>query len=157
MAEDKHPIAVRYDFYRDQVIVDGLRFSGDVFRFFSERNEGKLFRLVKVEGGSITIQDGGDRAATFAAIIQFYPDELDFVNATLRLGRGSGNKAESFLEVFCEACLRADAENYELLRPALAVLMKKYPVSAERLRIEREDRGQFVAKLADELPSGEID
>ena len=69
-------------------------------------------------------------------IIQSYPDDLDYVNATLH-GRGDHDK--SFLGTFCLACLRADSENYELLRPLLAVLMMKYPASARRLAIERSD------------------
>ena len=69
-------------------------------------------------------------------IIQGYLDELNYVNATLH-GRGHDDK--SFLGTFCLACLRADSENYELLRPLLAVLMMKYPASARRLAIERSD------------------
>jgi hypothetical protein len=42
---------------------------------------------------------------------------------------------------FCQACLRADGENYELMRPALIVLMGKYPPDAARLEMERRDRG----------------
>jgi len=70
-------------------------------------------------------------------IIQSYPDDLDYVNATLH-GRGDDDK--SFLGTFCLACLRADSENYELLRALLAVLMMKYPARVRRLAIEREDR-----------------
>jgi hypothetical protein len=73
-------------------------------------------------------------------IIQFYPDELDYVNATLHPSiRAADDK--SFLGTFCLACLRADDENYELLRPVLAVLMGKYPADPERLAMERHDRG----------------
>lgn len=73
-------------------------------------------------------------------IIQFYPDELDYVNATLHPSlRAPDDK--SFLGTFCQACLRADDDNYELLRPALLALMEKYPVGAERLEMERRDRG----------------
>jgi len=79
-------------------------------------------------------------------IIQDYPDELDYVNAQLHpLIRNSDDK--SFLGTFCLACLRADSDNYELLRSALLVLMKKYPPDADRLRMERHDRG-----LSDESP-----
>jgi hypothetical protein len=71
------------------------------------------------------------------AIIQFYPDELDYVNATLS---PRGNDDKSFLGTFCDACLRADNENYELLRPVLQQLMQKYPAPAKRLEAERRDR-----------------
>lgn len=70
--------------------------------------------------------------------IQFFPDELDYANAILHpLAPQSG----SFLEHFTRACLAADSENYLLLRPALLVLMEKYPADAERLAMERHDRG----------------
>jgi hypothetical protein len=73
-------------------------------------------------------------------IIQSYPDELDYVNAQLHpLIRQADDK--SFLDTFCLACLRADAQNYEILRPALVDLMQKYPADPERLRMERHDRG----------------
>lgn len=70
--------------------------------------------------------------------IQFYPDDLDYVNAQLH--PLSFTDSNSFLATFCNACLRADAENYELLRPVLAVLMGKYPARPERLDAERMDR-----------------
>lgn len=59
------------------------------------------------------------------SVIQFYPDELDYVNAKMKT-RPSGDS--SFLGLFLMACLRADEENYELLRPFLAKLMEKYPL-----------------------------
>lgn len=52
--------------------------------------------------------------------IQMYPDELDWVYATL-------GRCGSFLEKFCGACLQADPQNYELLRPVVRELMRKYP------------------------------
>lgn len=73
-------------------------------------------------------------------IIQFYLDELDYVNAQLH-PRVLSKDDKSFLGTFCLACLRADDQNYELLRPTLQILMKKYPADAERLRMERHDRG----------------
>jgi len=79
-------------------------------------------------------------------IIQSYPDELDYVNAKLRgvIDRSEGKPVAgpfegSFLSAFCLACLRADSENYEFIRPALLLLMDKYPADPERLRAERED------------------
>jgi len=73
-------------------------------------------------------------------IIQGYPDELDYVNAQLHpLTRSNDDK--SFLGTFCQACLRADDANYELLRPVLLAMIEKYPANEERLRIERHDRG----------------
>lgn len=70
-------------------------------------------------------------------IIQGYPDELDWVNAKLADCTGP---RESFVTMFCEACLRADSDNYELLRLPLGVLMVKYPAQPKRLAAEREDR-----------------
>jgi hypothetical protein len=67
--------------------------------------------------------------------INCYPVELDWVNATIADARGSG----SFLETFCHAALRADAQNYTIIRPALLLLMDKYPASPERLAAEVRD------------------
>lgn len=71
------------------------------------------------------------------AIIQKYPHELDYVNAKRR----DPGELKSFLSWFCGACLRADAENYEIVRPALLIFMDKYPARAELLERERRDRG----------------
>lgn len=70
-------------------------------------------------------------------IIQFYRDELDYVNATI----AGANDSKSFLTTFCQACLRADSSNYEILRPALAFFMRKYPALSARIAAEREDQG----------------
>ncbi|MGH9728451.1 MAG: hypothetical protein ACRD4V_07655 [Candidatus Acidiferrales bacterium] len=70
--------------------------------------------------------------------IQFHPEELDYVNAKLHSQK---EERKSFLGSFLDACLRADAENYPLLRPAPLALMEKYPAAPERLRMEREDHG----------------
>ena len=72
--------------------------------------------------------------------IQAFPDELDYVNAQLHpLVRDPDDK--SFLGTFLQACLRADGENYAIIRPALQRLMEKYPARADRLAMERRDRG----------------
>jgi hypothetical protein len=71
------------------------------------------------------------------AIIQNYPDELDWVNAMMRTREGSF----SFLWAFCSAALHADGENYEILRPALLFFRDKYPAPAELLEAEARDRG----------------
>jgi len=60
--------------------------------------------------------------------IQGYPEELDYVNAQLHL---KGPDDESFLGTFCWACLRADSQNYEILRMSLRYFMIKYPVPKE--------------------------
>lgn len=74
-------------------------------------------------------------------IIQSYPDELDYVNAQVHpLVRGQDDK--SFLGTFCMACLRADDQNYELIRPVLHELMEKYPADRARLAMERHDSGR---------------
>lgn len=71
--------------------------------------------------------------------IQDYPDELDYVNATLR---SRGSELKSFLCVFCEACLRADGDNYVMLRGPLLQLMRKYPARPAHLAMERIDSGR---------------
>lgn len=68
--------------------------------------------------------------------IQFYPDELDYVNAKLSIA-----DENSFLASFCRACLRADDFNYELLRLNLEIFRQKYPADPFRLAMERHDRG----------------
>ena len=64
------------------------------------------------------------------ATIQFYPAELNYVNAQIR----TELPVLSFLNLFLEACLRADAENYEIIRPSLLIFMEKYPASIDWLR-----------------------
>jgi hypothetical protein len=71
------------------------------------------------------------------ASIQSYPYELDWLSA-VTFGRGEDN---SFLVTFCNACLRADGENYEVLRPVVHFFMGKYPADPERLAIERQESG----------------
>jgi hypothetical protein len=79
-------------------------------------------------------------------IIQSYPDELDYVNAQLHPSiRDADDK--SFLGTFCLACLRADAQNYEILRLALNTLILKYPANPERLRMERHDRRVYESPI----------
>lgn len=69
--------------------------------------------------------------------IQFYPEELDWVNATQSVRR-PGDK--SFLGFVCDAALRADPQNYELMRPFLKLMMRKYPAGPDRLEAEQRDR-----------------
>jgi hypothetical protein len=70
------------------------------------------------------------------SVIQEHPAELNYVNAWIGpLAQRPGN----FLSTFLEACLRADDENYEILRPALLILMDKYPAPVERLAAEVRD------------------
>ena len=71
-------------------------------------------------------------------LIQNYPWELDYVNAKLH---SRDVNDQSFLGTFLLACLRADAENYELLRQTLFLMMLKYPSDHESMRAERRDRG----------------
>jgi hypothetical protein len=70
------------------------------------------------------------------AIIQRYPNELDYVNAVVR----ECQRHRSFIWYYCDVCLRADWENYEILRPALLIFMEKYPADPNRLEAERRDR-----------------
>jgi hypothetical protein len=83
-------------------------------------------------------------------IIQHYPDELDYVNAHLH--PKSGTDENSFLFTFCRACLRADSDNYELIRPALLTFMTKYKANPSRLWMERHDRGIDEPRPSDGSP-----
>jgi hypothetical protein len=66
--------------------------------------------------------------------IQLYPSELNYACAKM------AENEHSFLSAFCEACLRADGENYELLRPVLHVLMDKYPARLRAWPHKEESR-----------------
>jgi hypothetical protein len=70
-----------------------------------------------------------------AMVIQFYPEEHDWVLASLDYNPGS------FLGFVCNAALSADDENYELIRPLVLVLMKKYPAQEDLLEYARKQRG----------------
>lgn len=72
--------------------------------------------------------------------IQFYPDELNYVNAMLH--PLAHRDPDSFLGAFFAACRRADPENYELLRPIVHKFMEKYPASPKILEIEKRDSGR---------------
>jgi len=65
--------------------------------------------------------------------VQGYPRELNYINAKLK------ERVGGFLETFFLACTRADAQNYEIIRPALWELMKKYPARPEFLAAEVRD------------------
>jgi hypothetical protein len=69
-------------------------------------------------------------------IIQMYSDELHYCNAKLH---PFGARPGSFLELICHAALRADAQNYEILRPLIHVMMSKYPADKERLDAEQRN------------------
>ena len=45
----------------------------------------------------------------------------------LGIARGRPNASGDFLRSLADAALRADTENYPILRPALLELQKKYP------------------------------
>lgn len=77
-------------------------------------------------------------------IIQGYPNELDWVNAKLA---EAGPDCKSFVTTFCRAALRADSDNYELLRLPLGVLMVKYPAQPKRLAAERTDRDAVRVRI----------
>lgn len=72
--------------------------------------------------------------------IQFYPDELDWVNAQMH---NRDPHDTSFIGAVLQVALRADPENYELFRPFLNLMMAKYPADPARLEIERMDRERF--------------
>jgi hypothetical protein len=75
-------------------------------------------------------------------ILQQYPDELHYVNAKLN---PLGTRCGSFLELLLYACMRADADNYEPLRPALHYFMAKYPADERMLEAEKRDMGSGPA------------
>lgn len=60
--------------------------------------------------------------------IQYYPDELDYANEKIHDQPDENN----FLRMFLSSCLRADYQNYELLRPVLQNFMRKYPVRIKK-------------------------
>lgn len=68
--------------------------------------------------------------------IQGYPDDLNWVNAQLA---GREQNDQSFLGTFCNAALRADDQNYEMLRPVLLQFQNKYPADPHLLAAERTD------------------
>jgi hypothetical protein len=70
--------------------------------------------------------------------IQSYPAELAYVNAILH---PEAPKVGSFLMSFCQACLAADFENYEIIRGGLLLLMAKYPCDVQRRAMEERDNG----------------
>jgi hypothetical protein len=62
--------------------------------------------------------------------IQGYPEEFNYANTQIA---SRAPDDHSFLGTFCLACLRANSQNYEVLRMSLRWLMKKYPLSPEFL------------------------
>jgi hypothetical protein len=63
-------------------------------------------------------------------IIQDDPDVLDWANGVSNVTSGAGD----FLRAVAYAALRADWENYPILRPALLQLVEKYPAYLEEER-----------------------
>lgn len=66
---------------------------------------------------------------------QLNSGELDYIHSKL------GEICGPFLRMFLLACLKAGAEDYELLRPALQAFQSKYPVG-QGVRLARTDYGQ---------------
>jgi hypothetical protein len=62
--------------------------------------------------------------------------DLDYVNAKLAERMLDD---DSFLGTFFNACLRADSFNFPIIRPALHVLMQKYPADPKLLANQRRD------------------
>lgn len=58
--------------------------------------------------------------------IHEYPDEHYWAIEAV-------NRSGHFLHDIAAAALRADADNYEIIRPAIQKLMKKYPKYSEGL------------------------
>jgi hypothetical protein len=54
-----------------------------------------------------------------------YPELWEYVT------RKEQENVGSFLATFLELCLRADAENFEIIKPALEKLQEKYPLRKE--------------------------
>jgi hypothetical protein len=72
---------------------------------------------------------------------QLNSGELDYMQAKL------GEICGPFLRMFLLACLKAGAEDYELLRPALNAFQNKYPVG-QGVRLTRNDHGQMNVQRA---------
>ena len=53
-------------------------------------------------------------------------DALDLRNWVFGAAHPNSS-ASSFVRTFAEACIRADGDNYPILRPALLEIAKKYP------------------------------
>lgn len=64
--------------------------------------------------------------------IQHHKNELTYVN------RKTEERPGNFLENFLDACLAADDENYEILRPALLKIMVKYPARCHHERLDAD-------------------
>ena len=73
--------------------------------------------------------------------VQFNSGELDYIQA--KLGEICGQS----LRMFLLACLKAGAEDYELLRPLLNAFQSKYPVG-QGVRLARNDYGQMTVQGA---------
>ncbi len=50
-------LSFSYDAQRDELTVEGNKWSGDFFRFFQGRNVGKAFVLDQAENGSVWIRE----------------------------------------------------------------------------------------------------
>jgi hypothetical protein len=68
--------------------------------------------------------------------VQFNSGELEYIQA--KLGEICGQS----LRMFLLSCLKAGAEDYELLRPALQAFQSKYPVG-QGVRLAHNDGGQM--------------
>jgi hypothetical protein len=54
---DWKPLEFSYDETRDQMTIEGRKYSADFFRFFADHNDGRLFRFVSSnDDGVVTIQ-----------------------------------------------------------------------------------------------------
>jgi hypothetical protein len=73
--------------------------------------------------------------------VQFYSGELDYIQTKL------GEICGPSLRMFLLACLKAGAEDYELLRPALNAFQSKYPVG-QGVRLARSDYGHMKVQRA---------
>ena len=67
---------------------------------------------------------------------QLNSGELDYIQSKL------GEICGPFLRMFLLACLKAGAEDYQLLRPALQAFQSKYPVG-QGVRLTRNNPGHM--------------
>ena len=90
-----------------------------------------------------------------------YPALLAYANAW---HNSAHYHAGSFLTAFLEACVNADGENFELLKPALEIIINKYPAEESILAIELksmapyglDEQGQIIRKIVTPIAYGVV-
>ena len=55
MSDDRKPLEISYDAASDLLIIDGIRYSGELFRGFAHLELGTWFRIIDRDDGVITL------------------------------------------------------------------------------------------------------